>query len=247
MFGRRLSFRRHWCRRLVGLAVLISICASFFPLPVETTSSPEKDRSEPFPCQNRPCGCASAEQCWKQCCCFTNVEKVAWAKKNGVKLPEYVVRAAEAESADKVADTGEKPVKKCACCSTERSETTTEICGESFAETNNSSALACSTSDCCISDSGDQHQAESVCQHKETDSTPESAAESSSESSRYVIGIEMMKCRGQGLFWNSIPWAVIPIVRVPEFRVEPERWDRPQSAIAASQVADPPEPPPRLV
>lgn len=42
-----------------------------------------KDHSVPFPCQNRPCGCRSADTCLKKCCCFTADQKVAWAKMHG--------------------------------------------------------------------------------------------------------------------------------------------------------------------
>jgi hypothetical protein len=59
----------------------------------------DKDLSRPFPCQDRPCGCRSAAQCWKRCCCFTNRQKVAWAQRHSVLLPEFVRRASERETA----------------------------------------------------------------------------------------------------------------------------------------------------
>ena len=70
-----------------------------FPLPIAPLRQnlQEKDSSEPFPCQNRPCGCRSAEQCWKKCCCFNNAQKVAWAKANKVKVPDFVLAAAQKE------------------------------------------------------------------------------------------------------------------------------------------------------
>ncbi len=87
-------------RGLVCLSVLLGICAMLFPLPIASLpqNSAEKDSSEPFPCQNRPCGCRSAEQCWKKCCCFNNAQKVAWAKANKVTVPNYVLAAAKNES-----------------------------------------------------------------------------------------------------------------------------------------------------
>ena len=70
-----------------------------FPLPIAPLPQDlqEKDSSEPFPCQNRLCGCRSAEQCWKKCCCFNNGQKVAWAKANKVKVPDFVLAAAKKE------------------------------------------------------------------------------------------------------------------------------------------------------
>jgi len=97
--SRRLNLRQHWKRGLVSLAVLVSVCASLFPLPVGWDSRSEKDLSKPFPCQNRPCGCRTADQCWKKCCCFTNAQKVAWAKAQRVRVPEGVVVSAKLESA----------------------------------------------------------------------------------------------------------------------------------------------------
>lgn len=63
----------------------------------------------PFPCQNCPCGCSDAEICWRDCCCFTNRQKIVWAEKNGVKVPLFVVAAARREQA-------KSPVKP-DCCS----------------------------------------------------------------------------------------------------------------------------------
>lgn len=97
----RKQMLRSRVSQIVGLALLVSICALAVPLPmsVPAKSSSGKDASEPFPCQNRPCGCRTAEQCWKKCCCFTNSQKVAWAKANNVKVPDFVLKAAGIEAA----------------------------------------------------------------------------------------------------------------------------------------------------
>jgi hypothetical protein len=44
-----------------------------------------KDRSRPFPCMDKPCGCATAEQCFTSCCCHTPAETLAWARARGLK------------------------------------------------------------------------------------------------------------------------------------------------------------------
>jgi len=82
---------------LVGAGVAL-------PCPAAAAGSAER-----FPCEHCGCGCRSAEQCWAHCCCFTAQEKVAWAKRNGVAVPEYAVAAARAETA-----AAEKP--KCRHC-----------------------------------------------------------------------------------------------------------------------------------
>lgn len=105
-FTRHFRIERSWARRLTGLAMLLGVCASLIPLPVFSLQTGGKDRSQPYPCQNWPCGCRSAEQCWKKCCCFTNSQKVAWAKSQGVKVPEFVIAAARSEQPQKLAVTG---------------------------------------------------------------------------------------------------------------------------------------------
>lgn len=43
-----------------------------------------KDRSQPFPCMDRPCGCTTAAQCFASCCCNTPAELLAWARANRI-------------------------------------------------------------------------------------------------------------------------------------------------------------------
>jgi hypothetical protein len=109
---------------MISLAILGSICALVFPFPVliqpalehESGESVQdgdegvqhgKETSEPFPCQDRPCGCRSASQCWKKCCCFTNAQKIAWAKSHGVAVPDFVIVAAGQE------EKSSSPVRSC--------------------------------------------------------------------------------------------------------------------------------------
>lgn len=44
-----------------------------------------KDRSRPFPCMDKPCGCATAEQCFTNCCCNTPSQTLAWARTRGLE------------------------------------------------------------------------------------------------------------------------------------------------------------------
>jgi hypothetical protein len=62
------------------------------PLPVE------KDVSRPFPCQHHQCGCATADQCWRSCCCYSHEEKVAWARAHGVHLPAELLVVSQPNS-----------------------------------------------------------------------------------------------------------------------------------------------------
>lgn len=71
------------------------LVASGIPLPMGTGAAARggsraagriaaKDRSRPFPCMNKPCGCVNARQCFTKCCCNTPAETLAWARANGV-------------------------------------------------------------------------------------------------------------------------------------------------------------------
>lgn len=69
-----------------------------FPLPVPVRAPANgKDRTVPFPCMDRPCGCASAEQCWSSCCCTTKDERVAWALRILGEIPETLARSTQNE------------------------------------------------------------------------------------------------------------------------------------------------------
>lgn len=66
-------------RQLTAVLLLLSIVVETLPLPLPSVSVAfDKDRSQPFPCQNRPCACRSAAQCRRKCCCFTPAQKFVW-------------------------------------------------------------------------------------------------------------------------------------------------------------------------
>ena len=67
------------------------------PLPI-----PAAKQGRPFPCQDHRCGCSSADQCWHSCCCYSASQKLAWAKRHQVEVPQehrvQLVAAAKRES-----------------------------------------------------------------------------------------------------------------------------------------------------
>jgi hypothetical protein len=73
-----------------------------------------KDRSRPFPCMDRPCGCATAEQCFTSCCCNTPAETLAWAKAHAVE--PAVLAALEQRVAGGMQSVAK--IAKSSCCST---------------------------------------------------------------------------------------------------------------------------------
>lgn len=80
----------------VTVVVLFSLTAGAVGVPI--TRGLRKDSLQPFPCQDCPCGCVDAEQCWRSCCCQTNTQKLAWARAHHVTPPEFVVAAASHET-----------------------------------------------------------------------------------------------------------------------------------------------------
>lgn len=84
---RRNRRRRRLPRRLGAGLTLVAYLAVVLGLPLPTPLA--KDRSQPFPCQDHPCGCRTAEECWRHCCCFTPEERLAWAREHHVEPPAY--------------------------------------------------------------------------------------------------------------------------------------------------------------
>lgn len=215
-------------RRLLSLATLVSFALSFVPMSIPQPTE-TKDTSAPFPCQNRPCGCQSAEQCWKSCCCFSNQEKLAWAKSEGVQLPAYVAKAAAREQREScVAKQDPEVPDQQDCCHAEPGS--------------NSKAAACC-------DTAEVHPqtvagAERSCQAKQT--AAESDLRDAATESKTVLGIFVQECRGQGHGVNSLPWAVVPQLPIVLGHEPPANWPRPASLCCRTMLAEPPEPPPRL-
>lgn len=116
-------------------AMAVAIATIGIPLPIPFV----KDTSEPFPCMNCGCGCVNAEMCWRDCCCFTHSQKLAWANEHGVKVPEYLLTQVASEAATHELD-DLKNVKP--CC--------------------RARALAARQASCCSNKSG-------CCEHKNTE------------------------------------------------------------------------------
>lgn len=88
----RLKFWRTLRYRLcvMGACFAYLLTALEIPLPAAI----HKDASQPFPCQDHPCGCRTAEQCWANCCCFTPEQRWAWARAHHVEPPAYAEKPA---------------------------------------------------------------------------------------------------------------------------------------------------------
>src|SRR5262245_40642907 len=82
------SFKR-WRSRVLRWATvavgLVAYLAAVLGFPVLQPS--RKAGGLPFPCQDHPCGCMTADDCWANCCCFSKQERLAWAREHQVEVP----------------------------------------------------------------------------------------------------------------------------------------------------------------
>ena len=103
MFLKKKQTWRRRLQRVVSLFVVLAlvICSLGVPLPMRV----EEPVSEPYPCQNCGCGCPDAETCWRECCCYTQEEKIAWAKENSVLPPAFVLAQLSRKASAKTAKT----------------------------------------------------------------------------------------------------------------------------------------------
>jgi hypothetical protein len=102
---RHILHRYQISRRSVSMVTLITYAALVFGLPMPVAA--RKSTEQPYPCQGNRCGCLTAEQCWRSCCCTTPGQRFAWAREHGVTPPDY---------AERPSDTPKRPL---ACCSHE--------------------------------------------------------------------------------------------------------------------------------
>jgi hypothetical protein len=219
------QIRRIWRRlgfRILGalLAVMYLCVAVGVPLPVKGIS---KDLSEPFPCMNSSCGCRSAEQCWKSCCCHTLAERIEWARQNGVRPPAFAVAHAKTAGIDVtwlVESRPEKPKGVRSCCAAALKASPHSCCEKRLA------ILAGETPHVCC-----------------TDATGKSGQKRASDR---IIGWRALDCQGHSLNWLAA--ALTLIVLQPVLTHEPPLvgWLGPTVSENAHGIAgDPAVPPPK--
>jgi hypothetical protein len=100
-----------------------------------------KDRSVPFPCMNSPCGCASADQCFRDCCCTTLAERVAFARRHRLDADLVATLEARMTGGGELAD---RKLQGSCCAASDRAA---KSCCESEQKPDSSAAQA--KSRCC--------------------------------------------------------------------------------------------------
>ncbi|QJW99834.1 hypothetical protein FTUN_7457 [Frigoriglobus tundricola] len=238
-----------WRHGLAGVA-LVGHMLTTLGFPIPALPPDKRGGGQPFPCQDRPCGCLTAEGCWAgDCCCSTLEEKLEWAEANGVEPPPHVrplVRARQHQQAP--------PKKKKSCCSAPGpgepavSEGPTPSCCSKGTHTSPSAA-------CDVDPSGEtghtgaRHDdpAAACCTKAPPSHSGSDPPQSAPSSVRWVAGVFAQKCRGEG------PAGLFQLDPVVVTDLAPPQLDRPERARHPAPRSDrvpptsqcPPTPPPR--
>lgn len=209
----RRQMRRH---RLCAAVTLFAYLVACLGLPIPAAAAP-RDAGQPFPCQDHPCGCRTAEQCWMQCCCFTPEQRFSWAREHNVQPPSY----AEQPTGNGWNSPRQRDLDKKPCCS-------------SHGQTQKPEITCCSN-----------HQQPS-CEEWSQEQQPCDQSPAKPKKTGWVLGMMALQCQGHStlwagaglvlpppppLTWNPWPNLVDQVFLIDEF--------------AVSFSANPPEPPPR--
>lgn len=173
--------------------------------------SVDKDSSQPFPCQNRPCGCKAATQCWTSCCCFSAAEKLAWAERNGVTPPIY----ARLPSSDQIVAEGPPEISgidleifpaSSNCCDSHGS------CCESKANAPKPKLqLVESCHDDCKSET---QKTADVCCESANGKPSQLNGERPAQKRKIIVSVCALKCMGKGSTFTLLPWYILPKARL---------------------------------
>lgn len=202
--------RQRMISTLATVSYLLAVVG--YPVPAAT---PRKDSDRPFPCQDRVCGCQTAEQCWQSCCCFSPEQRQAWQRDNQPSVSSSDRAHGGSWQGKRLRDQDEPKEKSC-CESADSSDTSS-----------------------CSSGDADEEQVSSCCQ------TDEPAGSESGKGNRWVLGIAAAKCQGTSTLWlltgSVLPASVVTWrhFSVPEDRIELA------SEISMIHSFKPPTPPPR--
>jgi hypothetical protein len=216
---RAASSRRLLC---AGLLLAYALTAAGVPLP----SGQRSEKSgEPFPCAASSCGCRTADECWRSCCCHSLAERLVWARRHGVKPPEFAIAAAKAQGLDVywLAE-GRRCIafapRRSACCA--KSPAPRSCCHESPVVEENPAAHSC-------------------CEHDRAGTSVKPGP----ASAHHVVVWQALKCRGQSMNWLVAAPALVNLQPEISHELPLVAWLEPMlSDLAERRTDDPAVPPP---
>jgi hypothetical protein len=187
------------------------------PLPTPLPASDDV----PFPCQGHPCGCRTAEQCWKGCCCYTPEQRLEWAQRHNVQPPAYAEKPATGSwQRPRLRDREQAQEGRPTCCS---------VCQDGGRKP------------CC------QEQTQEPCCQQAPDQDEEEDEPTPCPSSPWRLGVAGQKCAGAAELWLSTGAALPPAPPVtwrPAFA--DAGWLRHLGTSPPTTALRPPVPPPRV-
>ncbi len=224
--ARWLVFTRcRWSRTAWLSLVWYIVVAIGVPLPAPAAATMAKDTSQPFPCMFSQCGCRTAEECWRHCCCHTLAERLAWARENHVTPPDYVLAEAKAKGIAWILD--DKHAEKTACCA----------CGH-CAKCAHCAEAAAATPSC-----------EHCSQQKNSSpkSVPLAGQQAPADSSLpgTVVILKSLQCQGDATSWLLAGAALPPPAKPQIAAPAPIATSIVEGEFLISTAADPAVPPPR--
>ena len=205
-----------------GALAAYLIAAVGVPLPTFQA----KDRSQPFPCMDRPCGCKSAAACWTSCCCTTPEERLHWAHEHGVEPPSSLLAAV---SHDAEADF--QPARDC-CADHSPHDDEPASCGAALPDKTCHAANA--------------DGAKSRCAVRSAHAPATADRQTAGDVVDFVVISAMRECQGLSPLWSALSAATPPPTPVVyEFQWRLAGWIELASDSAPSLSLSPAVPPPR--
>jgi hypothetical protein len=205
-----------------SLVAVYFTTAAGIPLPTLSTSK----SGEAYPCSDHACGCDSAEQCWRSCCCFTMPERFAWARRNSIRPPEFAIAAAR-ESGIDLAWLGVPSKSSVSCCHAEadgRQVAADEVGGCCHAKAN-----------CCEGAAG-----RTCCAHR----TNHDQKTDKKEKSNRFVAWQALGCHGHSLNWVAAVPSLVVVRPIASDEVVLVIWLGPTMSDIACPISSPPDVPP---
>ncbi len=213
---RRPSFRRCVCALLLAAFV---VTAAGIPLPAGRHVQKSTDL---FVCATSSCGCQTAEQCWRSCCCHSLAERLAWAREHGVRPPDFAIAQARAAGFDL-----------------------------SWLEKRGETRLASRSNSCCDPGKGSAAQSgcerpREVSPTKIVHSCCSQRREPRSENTTggTVVGWQALKCGGHTMNWLTAVPTLIDVRTDFALDISPSTWLAPTNSDIAFGTSDLPTVPP---
>ncbi len=199
--------------------------ATGIPLPLPSNA---QQQAEAFPCAANACGCDSAARCWQSCCCHTLAERIAWARRHGVRPPAFAIAKARAAGIKLAWLDGsiDRAKPNANCCVAESSTDKTCCAAELVA------AVPATAKRSCCSERQDVTGPD--------ESTP-------ANTSNHVIGWRALACRGHALHWlAAVPTLIVPPHGLLNDLPLVERRSPTSSEVAEGLSDSPDVPPPEV-